>query len=210
MRRVVVIGGGISGLAAAHRLWEIGREKRLNLSVTLLEGSPRLGGLIETLHRDKFLLEGGPDAFMADKPAGMDLCRRIGMEDELVQTRQHPRRSFIVQGGKLVPVPRGFYLIAPARLNALIQCPLLSWRGKLRMALEPFIPAARGEKDESVAHFVRRRYGKEALERIAQPMIGGIYAADVEKLSARAAIPQFCEMERRFGWRNDPARAAFP
>ena len=105
-RKVVVIGGGISGLAAAHRLWELGREKRLNLSVTLLEGSNRLGGLIETLHREKFLLEGGPDAFMAEKPWGMELCRRIGMEDELVQTRQHPRRSFIVQRGKLVPVPK--------------------------------------------------------------------------------------------------------
>lgn len=198
-KKVVVIGGGISGLAAAHRLCELSREARRHVEVTLLEGRDHLGGLIDTETREGFLLEGGPDAFLSEKPWALELCRRIGMEDELIQTRPELRRSLILHGGKLQPLPEGFYLVAPARREALWGCPFLSWRGKLRLACEPFIPRRSSDGDESVASFVRRRLGAEVLERIAQPMVGGIYTADLEKLSLKAALPRFHEMERQHG-----------
>jgi len=198
-KKAVVIGGGISGLAAAHRLLELSREKAINLKITVLEASPRLGGLIETERRGDFLIEGGPDAFLAEKPWAKELCRRIGMGDELIPTSEGSRRSFIAWKGQLEPMPEGFYLTAPAGLKALMECRILSLPGKLRMAFERFIPRRSSAGDESVASFVRRRLGPEALQRIAQPMIGGIYAADLEKLSIKAALPQFHGMEKEHG-----------
>ena len=198
-RKVIVIGGGISGLSAAHRLWELGKEKSLDLKVVVLEGSPRLGGLIQTERRGDLLLEGGPDAFLAEKPWAQDLCQRIGMGDELIPTNAVSRRSFIAGRGKLEPMPEGFYLMAPAGMKPLMECRLLSWAGKLRVACEPFIPRRSANGDESVASFIRRRLGAETLQRIAQPMIGGIYAADLEKLSIKAALPRFHKMEQEHG-----------
>lgn len=197
--RVIVIGGGISGLAAAHRLAEIGRQPRLPLAVTLLEASDRFGGVIETRRANGFLLESGPDAFLAEKPWAEALCQRLGLAEELLDTQPAHRRSFLVANGRLVPVPAGWYLVAPARLSTLWQAPMLSWPGKLRMALEPLIPPRRNQADESVASFLRRRFGREALTRIGQPMVGGIYTADVEQLSLRAAMPALAEMERTYG-----------
>ena len=198
-RNVVVIGGGISGLAAAHRFLELSREKSLNLKITVLEASPRLGGLIETERRGDFLIEGGPDAFLAEKPWAKELCQRIGMGDELIPTSEGLRRSFIAWKGALEPMPEGFYLMAPSGLKSLMECRILSLPGRLRMACERFIPRRTNTGDESVASFVRRRLGPEALQRIAQPMIGGIYAADLEKLSLQAALPQFHGMEKEHG-----------
>ncbi len=197
--RVVVIGGGISGLAVAHRLTELSRQRQLSLSVTLLEASDRFGGVIETQRAHGFLLESGPDAFLAEKPWAEALCRRLGLAEELIDTQPAHRRSFLVANGRLVPVPSGWYLVAPARLAALWQAPMLSWSGKLRIALEPLIPPRRDRADESVASFLRRRFGREALIRIGQPMVGGIYTADVEQLSLRAALPALAEMERTHG-----------
>ncbi len=198
-KKAVVIGGGISGLAAAHRLLELSREKSINLKITVLEASSRLGGLIETERRGDFLIEGGPDAFLAEKPWAKDLCQRIGMGDELIPTSEGTRRSFIAWKGKLEPMPEGFYLTAPTGLRPLMECRILSLPGKLRMACERFIPRRGAAGDESVASFVRRRLGPETLQRIAQPMIGGIYAADLEKLSIKAALPQFYGMEKEHG-----------
>ena len=144
-------------------------------------------------------MEGGPDAFISEKPWAMDLCKRVGLEDQLIGTRQEFRRSFVYQKGKLVPVPTGFYLMAPRNLASLFQAPLLSFFGKLRMACELFIPPKKEKGDESVASFVRRRFGREALEKIGQPMIGGIYTADPESLSLQATFPQFLQMEEKYG-----------
>lgn len=196
---VVVVGGGISGLAAAHRLAELSREKRLELKTTLLEAQQRFGGLIETQRDGEFLLEGGPDAFLAEKPWAVELCRRLGIESELIQTERQDRRSAIVHRGKLIPVPEGVYLLAPVGLKALLATSVLTLRGKLRVACEPFVPAAGADGDESVAQFVRRRFGAQALEWIAGPMLAGITAADPESLSARAVLPRFVELEQRFG-----------
>ena len=199
MKHVVIIGGGISGLAAAYRIKELNRTAQNPLQLTLLEARPRFGGVIETECRENFLMEGGPDSFISDKPWAYELCKRLGLESEVIGTQEAFRRSFIYEQGKLVPVPNGFYLMAPTRLKILLKMPLLSWFGKLRAACDFFIPPRQTEEDESVANFVRRRLGRETLERIAQPMVGGIYTGDVERLSVQATLPRFFEMERRYG-----------
>lgn len=198
MKRVVVIGGGITGLAAAHRLVERGKERALGLEVILLEASERLGGVLQTDHHDGFLLERGPDSFISEKPETIDLAKRLGLESHLIGTNKTHRRSFIVRDGTLRSVPEGFYLLAPARLRPFMTSNILSWGGKARMVLDLLLPRGQknGSADESLAEFVRRRFGREALERVAQPLVGGIYTADPEKLSLRATMPRFLEMER--------------
>jgi oxygen-dependent protoporphyrinogen oxidase len=198
-KRVVVIGGGISGLAAAHRFVEQSAQTNGKLEIILLEASARLGGVIRTLRRDGFLLEGGPDSFISEKPEAFELAKRIGIASRLIETTEAHRRSFIVRDGKLRAVPEGFQLLAPTRFWPFVATDIFSWTGKARMALDLVLPkraAANGSDDESLAQFVRRRLGREALERMAQPMVGGIYTADPERLSLRATMPRFLEMER--------------
>lgn len=194
-KRIVIVGGGISGLAAAHRLIELGIAPA---RITLLEASPRLGGTIQTEHRDGFLLERGPDSFISEKPQATALAKRLGLESRLIQTNEQFRRSFIVRNGRLRPVPEGFQLLAPSRIWPFISTDIFSLPGKLRMAADLLLPRRRanGIEDESLASFVRRRLGQEALERMAQPMVGGIYTADPETLSLRATLPRFLDMER--------------
>jgi oxygen-dependent protoporphyrinogen oxidase len=189
---VVIIGGGISGLAAAHRLSE------QNVQVTVLEASHRLGGTIQTEERNGFLLERGPDSFISEKPQAVELAKRLGLESRLIQTNEQFRRSFIVRDGRLRPVPEGFQLLAPSRLWPFITSDIFSVAGKARMAADLLLPrkSTNGVNDESLASFVRRRLGVEALDRMAQPMVGGIYTADPETLSLRATLPRFLEMER--------------
>jgi oxygen-dependent protoporphyrinogen oxidase len=196
MKRIVIIGGGISGLAAAHRLIEL--TKTDQIQVTLLEASSRLGGTIDTIYRDGFLLERGPDSFISEKPEALALARRLGLESQLIQTNEEYRRSFIVRNGRLRAVPEGFQLLAPSRIWPFLTSDIFSLAGKARMAADLLLPRriANGTNDESLASFVRRRLGTEALERMAQPMIGGIYTADPETLSLRATLPRFLEMER--------------
>src|SRR6266545_4053346 len=196
-QQVVVIGGGITGLAAAHHLLELREQTKQNFNILLLEASSRLGGIIQTRHRDEFLLELGPDSFISEKPQAIALAKRIGIESHLIETSPDHRRSFIVRKGKLRPVPEGFQLLAPARVWSFIATDIFSWPGKARMAMDLLLPKRRNHGgDESLASFVRRRFGREALERMAQPMVGGIYTADPEQLSLRATMPRFLEMER--------------
>lgn len=199
MKRIVVIGGGISGLAAAHRILERSQDLGRRAEVVVLEASPRVGGIVQTEERDGFLLERGPDSFISEKPQALNLAKRLGLENQLIQTNAEHRRSFIVRRGKLVPVPEGFQLLAPGRLLPFLKSDIFSWRGKARIAMDLLLPRGRtnGANDESLAQFVRRRLGREALERMAQPMVGGIYTADPETLSLRATMPRFLEMERQ-------------
>ena len=194
INRIVVVGGGISGLAAAHRLIELGQTR-----VTLIEASARLGGTIQTEHRDGFLIERGPDSFISEKPEAVELAKRLGIESRLIGTNENYRRSFIVRKGRLRPVPEGFQLLAPSRMWPFLTSDIFSVAGKMRMAADLFVPrkGTNGTQDESLASFVRRRLGQEALERMAQPMVGGIYTADPETLSLRATLPRFLEMERK-------------
>lgn len=201
-KRIVVIGGGISGLAAAHRVIELCRANGQNADLILLEAGPRLGGVIETRRQDGFLLEAGPDSFISEKPACVNLAKRIGIGSRLIETNPEHRRSFIVRANKLLPVPEGFQLLAPSLIWPFIKSDIFSWRGKARMALDVVLPRrVDGDSvgDESLASFVRRRLGREALERMAQPMVGGIYTADPELLSLRATMPRFLDMEKKHG-----------
>src|SRR5262249_26428609 len=168
----------------------------------LLEATSRLGGTIKTQQRDGFLIETGPDSFISEKPAARQLAHRIGLEANLIETNSAFRRSFIVRKGRLRPVPEGFQLLAPARIWPFVKTDIFSWPGKARMALDLLIPRRKltnGIEDESLADFVRRRLGREALDRMAQPMVGGIYTANPETLSLRATLPRFLELERQHG-----------
>ena len=197
MKRVIVIGGGIAGLAAAHRLSELKQERKLDLSVTLLEASQRLGGTIATERVGDFLVEAGPDSFITEKPAALKLCERLGLTPRLISTIAANQKIYIVHRGRLEPLPEGFFLLAPTKFGPFLQTPLFSWAGKLRMAAELLLPRGNLDEDESLGTFVRRRFGKEALERVAQPLVGGIYASDPDKLSLTATMPRFKEMERQ-------------
>jgi oxygen-dependent protoporphyrinogen oxidase len=210
--RVIVIGGGLSGLAAAHRIHERARTLRRSIELTVLETKERLGGVIATDRFDGFTLEGGPDSFITNKPWGIELCERLGLGDQLIETDPSHRRSFVVRNGRLMPVPDGFVLMAPYRLAPILTTPILSWRGKLRMLMDLFIPRRDDEAEESLAAFVRRRLGREALDRLVQPLVAGIYTADPSDLSLKAALPQFLAMERDHGsliraaWRESRRR----
>jgi oxygen-dependent protoporphyrinogen oxidase len=203
MSRFVIIGGGISGLAAAHRLVELSRADaaREPHEITLLEASARLGGTIHTEHRDGFLVERGPDSFISEKPEAVRLAERIGLKENLIETNEEHRRAFLVRDGRLRPVPEGFRLIAPTEWGSFLRSSAFSLPMKARIALDLALPRGKRrltneDDDESLADFIRRRFGRRALERIAQPMIGGIYTADPEKLSLRATMPRFLDMER--------------
>src|SRR5262249_41978608 len=194
--RAIVIGAGFGGLTAAHRLVDRSSTWRRPLEVVVLEARDRIGGAIWTEHRDGFTLEGGADSFITNKPWGVDLCRSLGLGDRMIETDPRYRRSFVVRGGKLLPVPEGFVLMAPSRLLPLLTSPVLSWRGKARLLPDLVLPRAATDAAESLAAFARRRLGRETLDRLVQPLVGGIYTADPNDLSLKATLPQFVAHER--------------
>src|SRR5437763_3278504 len=194
--RLVVVGGGIAGLAAAHRAVELARERGIALELTLLEARERLGGTIATERMGGFLVEAGPDSFLSEKPWALALCRRLGVEHRLVRTDDRFRKVFVWRAGRLHALPDGFQLLAPTKLGPFVKSGLFSWRGKLRMAFDLVLPRGTSD-DESLGSFVRRRLGREALERVAQPLVAGIYTADPDDLSLSATMPRFAELEKR-------------
>jgi oxygen-dependent protoporphyrinogen oxidase len=204
--RIAIIGGGISGLAAVHRLAELLPRAEFEL----FEATERLGGVLQTVDRNGFLIERSADNFLVNPPAALDLCRQLGLAEKLLTTDESRRRAFVVRDGRLVPIPEGFFLMSPRKLRPLLASPILSLRGKFRLLLEPFVPrgpAARSspqpstldQPDESIASFVRRRLGREAFERLVEPLVAGIYTADPEQLSVAATMPQFLAYERTSG-----------
>src|SRR5262249_12410753 len=208
IKDVAVIGAGITGLSAAYRLGELAASRELPLQVRVLERGDRVGGELETIRGDGFVIETGAESFLSEKPCGRELARRLGLDGELITTRDEYRKTFVVSSGKLVEIPAGFSLLAPAHLGPVLRSQLFSPWGKLRIAMEPYIPVRRGGVDESLASFVRRRLGREVLDRLAQALAGGIYTADPERLSIAATMPQFIEMERRHGSIRRGLRAA--
>lgn len=193
---VVVVGGGVTGLTTAYRLLEKGEGR---LRVTLLESSDRLGGNVNTVREGGLVLDGGPDAFVVQKREAAALCREIGLGDRLVETQEANRKVYIGRGDTLHVLPEGVVLTVPTRILPLAKSHLFSWPGKLRMGLDLVKPPKRDGADESIASFVRRRLGDEALERLAEPLMGGIYAGDCEKLSIQATFPQLAELESKHG-----------
>ncbi len=192
---IAVIGGGISGLAAAHRVLEL----RPDAKVTLLEASDHLGGVLQTEHRDGFLLEQGADNFITTPPWAVDFCQRIGFDGELIETNATHRRAFVVSRGVLQVIPAGFVVMAPSRIWPILSTPILSLPGKLRMVAERLVRRRVASGDESLAAFVRRRFGQEVFDRLVQPLFAGIYTGDPEQLSLSATMPRFLQMERDHG-----------
>jgi oxygen-dependent protoporphyrinogen oxidase len=190
--RVCVVGGGISGLTAAYRL------KQRGADVELFEGAPRVGGLLGTERFDGYVMETGADSILSEKPWALALAEELGLGGEIIKTEPGPRGAYIVHEGQLARIPDGFSLMAPTRLMAMARSPLLSWRGKLRMAADLVLPR-QGEVDESLESYVVRRLGRETFERLAQPLVSGIYGARPDKLSLRATMPRFLDMESEHG-----------
>ena len=197
-RQVVVVGGGISGLAAAERLVRDASSSE-PLRVTLLESSDRVGGVIRTDHEDGFLLEAGPDVILAAKPAGMEMCERLGIRDHVIETRPSAKGSFILDGSALRPIPEGMSGVVPSRVWPFVTTPLLSPIAKLRVGLEYFVPPQRADRDETVERFVVRRLGREMYERLVEPLLSGIFAGDGSRLSIAATFPQLRALEREHG-----------
>jgi oxygen-dependent protoporphyrinogen oxidase len=189
---VAVVGGGIAGLSAAYELQQRG------LNVRLVEASPRLGGVILTERFDGWVVDGGPDALLVQKPAAVALCRELGLGERLVPTLT-PRTAFVLRGGRLHPLVEGSFLGFPIRAAALARSSLFTWPGKLRMAAELAVPKGEAHDDESIAAFVRRRFGEEAATYLADPLLAGIHAGDAERLSVRALFPRLLDAERQAG-----------
>jgi protoporphyrinogen/coproporphyrinogen III oxidase len=199
MRRVAIVGAGVSGLAAALHLQDESQRRGLNLEIAIFDRSARAGGCVQTICDSGYTMELGPDSLLAEKPAARELLQRLGLESELVAMRAEFHGSRIVHHGRLRPIPSEFRLFTPKSLRALVTSGILTPAGIARAAMEPFIPARASSEDESLASFVNRRFGHEVLERLAQPLIGGIYSGDPQRLSMRATLPQFLDLERRYG-----------
>ncbi len=199
-RRVVIVGGGVTGLTAAYRLLTAGHDASgATLAVTVLEERPRLGGNIVTERRDGFVIDGGPDSFVAVRPQAKALCHDLGLGDRLIPTTERNRRVYVARRGGLEQMPEGLSLGVPTRVWPMVRTPLVSWTGKARMALDLVLPKGRIDGDESIGHFVRRRLGDEAVTQLAEPILGGIYVGNVDALSLRATFPQLLEQEQKYG-----------
>jgi oxygen-dependent protoporphyrinogen oxidase len=201
---VAIIGGGISGLANAYYLQGHAAQANRPLRYTLIERAPNVGGKIVTEHvhgfgGSPFVVEGGPDSFITQKPWALQLARELGLQDRLLGTNDHLRKTFVLNKGKPTALPDGVLLIVPTRFLPFALSPLISPLGKLRMGLDFLIPAQQNDDDETLADFVRRRLGDEALDKIAEPLLSGIYNAEAEKLSLLATFPRFREIEKKHG-----------
>ncbi|MBT3921993.1 MAG: protoporphyrinogen oxidase [Nitrospina sp.] len=197
MKKIIIIGGGIAGLAAATRIQqEISAGTQLECA--LFEGSERFGGKISTEKMDGFVIERGPDSFISQKPAAIQFCKQLGIEDHLVGTNPETPNTYVYTGGKLVTMPDGLSLMIPTKFLPFAFTPLFSLMGKIRMAFDLLIPKKADDSDESLASFVRRRMGEEALRKMAEPMLAGIYASDPETMSIGSTFPMFVETERKY------------
>ena len=198
MRRIAIVGGGISGLAAAFELEQL-RKDGAQIEYVLYEASSRLGGVLRTEQVDGCLVEAGPDSFVTEKPWAADLCRCLGIGDQLIGSNDADRKTYILTRGRLVEMPDGLMFMVPTKIIPTGMSPLFSWTTKIRMARELFHPPRAVDHDESVAAFVERHYGSEMVDRLADPLLSGVYGGEAANLSVRAVLPRFAEMERNHG-----------
>ncbi len=198
MKRVAIIGGGISGLSAAFTL-EKHRRAGASLEYVVFESSPRLGGVLVTERVDGCLVEAGPDSFLTEKPWASDLCREVGLGDQLIGSNDADRKTYILVKGRLALIPDGLMFMVPTKIMPTVLSPLFSVRTKLRMAGEWFHPPRKAVADETVAAFVERHYGPEMVDRLADPLLSGVYGGEASQLSVRAVLPRFAEMEASHG-----------
>ncbi|NWF93770.1 MAG: protoporphyrinogen oxidase [Syntrophaceae bacterium] len=198
MKRLVIVGGGIAGLATAYFALEKTKALGEPVHLQLLEEKDRLGGCILTEKVNDFVIEGGPDCFLYEKPWALALCEKLGLGERILNTNEN-RRVFILSKGKLHELPEGFMLMVPTSFMPFIRSSLISWPGKIRMAMDLFIPRKRSDEEESLADFVRRRLGKEALEKIAEPLVAGIHAGTPETMGLKSTFPRFLQIEEEYG-----------
>ncbi|GJL65191.1 MAG: protoporphyrinogen oxidase [Nitrospirales bacterium] len=200
VRRIVIVGGGISGLATAFAIQEECQQLSTPIDCTVLEGQQRFGGKVLTHHVDEFVIEGGPDSFLTSKPWALELCEKLGLSDQLINTNKENSRTFCFTKGQMRELPQGLLAFAPTRLGALVSGGLISPLGMLRMGWEWFVPRATNvEHDESLASFFRRRLGAEAFDYFLEPLVAGIYAGDANELSLQSTFPRFFELEQQYG-----------
>jgi oxygen-dependent protoporphyrinogen oxidase len=198
MKRIAIVGGGISGLAAAYAL-EQKRREGAEVAYRVFEGSPRFGGVLVTDRVDGCLVEAGPDSFLTEKPWASDLCRQLGLGDQLIGSNDADRKTYILTRGHLVEMPDGLMFMVPTKIVPSVLSPLFSKATKIRMAREWFHPPHKANGDESVAAFVERHYGPEMVDRLADPLLSGVYGGEASQLSVRAVLPRFAEMEAKHG-----------
>jgi oxygen-dependent protoporphyrinogen oxidase len=189
---VVIVGAGIAGLAACYELHKRG------VSFTLIEAGPRTGGVVLSEQVDGFVIDAGPDSLLVQKPEAIQLCEELGLGERLVATKP-PRVSFILRNGRLYPLPSASVMGIPTRIGPFVKTGLFSWPGKLRMGAELFVPPKRDDADESIGGFMTRRFGLEATTYLAEPLLAGIHAGDVDRLSIRALFPRFPQTEHQYG-----------
>jgi oxygen-dependent protoporphyrinogen oxidase len=204
MTHIAIIGGGIAGLSTAYFLQKAAAEADLSVTYTLLEQSDRWGGKIATetvteYSDDPFIVEGGPDSFITQKPWALQLAREMGLDDQLLPTNDHLRKTFVLNKGKPTPLPDGVLLIVPTKIKPFVLSSLISPLGKLRMGMDLFIPPKMDDEDETLAQFIERRLGSEALDKIAEPLMSGIYNADAHMQSLMATFPRFRAIEQKYG-----------
>lgn len=197
--RVVIVGGGVTGLSTAYHLQKAFGPTSRDIEITLVEKSDRLGGKLVSEQSDGFLIDGGPDCFLTRKPWALEVCRELGLDDALMETNQAQRKVFVLSDGRLHSLPEGIMLIVPTRFLPFALSPLISIPGKIRMAMDLFIPPRREEGDETLGHFVRRRLGQEALDKIAEPLLSGIHVSDADRLSLQASFPRLMAVEQKYG-----------
>ncbi|MDP8989034.1 MAG: protoporphyrinogen oxidase, partial [Acidobacteriota bacterium] len=190
--RVLVIGGGISGLSAAYDLTRAGAD------CTVLEKQSRVGGVIETRVSEGCTLECGPDSFLSSKPAALALIKEVGLEGDVIGSNDHQRTTYIWKRGALVALPEGVMMIVPSRAMPMVKTRLLGWGTKLRMGLEYFRQPGES-RDRSVAEFVVDHFGQETLDYLAEPLLSGVYGGDPAQLSVGSVLPRFLEMEKKYG-----------
>jgi len=198
-RTVVIVGGGISGLATAFSLHEKATKAGLPIHCTVLESDTSWGGKIVTHRVGEIVTEAGPDSFLSQKQAGLDLCMKLGLADQLINTNETGKKASVLYAGRLHDLPEGLLSFVPKQLGPFLKSGLLTWTGLVRMGLECAVPPGPSTGDESLAAFLRRRFGVQAFERVLEPLMAGIYAGDAEQMSLRATFPRFFELEQRHG-----------
>ncbi len=198
MKRIAVVGGGVSGLAAAFAL-QREQNRGAQLDYVIFESSDRFGGVIRTERVNDCLIEAGPDSFLTEKPWAADLCRELGLGDELVSSNDADRKTYLLIKGRLVAIPDGLMFMIPTRIVPVFRSPLFSWPAKLRILREWFYRPRRNDSDVTVADFVQRHYGREIVERVADPLLSGVYGGSADELSVQSVLPRFVEMEASHG-----------